>query len=301
MIRLLIAEDDPISMKILEKHTREWGFEVYTVNNGKKALEIFQKKNIQIALLDWMMPHLSGIDLCKHIRKQTCEEYTYLILLTSRKDQDDVIEGLTAGADDYITKPFNSHELKVRLKTGSRIINLQLQLLESKRKIQEIAIHDSLTTLLNRAEIIRILSEEFEQAQREKKPLGIIMLDIDHFKKINDTFGHPFGDSVLNKVALRLKENIRIYDKIGRYGGEEFLAVLPNCSLDKAGQIAERLRLTICNRKIKIDTKLLSISISLGCTSTENLNMSSPEKLLSISDNALYDAKKKGRNCVVII
>jgi diguanylate cyclase (GGDEF)-like protein len=299
-IKLLIAEDDLISMKILEKHAKTWGFEVYTANNGKKAWNTFQKENIQIAILDWMMPRMSGIELCEHIRQKTSEEYAYIILLTSRKNQNDVITGLTAGADDYITKPFNIPELKIRLKIGSRIIKLQQQLLESKRKIQEIAIHDSLTTLLNRTEIVRILSEAFEQTRREKKPLGAIMLDIDHFKKINDNFGHQTGDSVLTEIAIRLKENIRPYDKIGRYGGEEFLVVLPNCGLIEVAQIAERLRVSICKKKIKTENQLLNISISLGCTSLENPNISSPKELMNISDHALYEAKKEGRNRVVI-
>jgi diguanylate cyclase (GGDEF)-like protein len=300
MIKLLIAEDDLVSMKILEKHAKTWGFDVYTANNGKKAWNTFQKENTQIAILDWMMPRMSGIELCEHIRQKTSEEYAYIILLTSRKNQNDVITGLIAGADDYITKPFNIPELKVRLKIGSRIIKLQQQLLESKRKIQEIAIHDGLTTLLNRAEIVRILSEAFEQARREKKPLGAIMLDIDHFKKINDNFGHQTGDSVLTKIAIRLKENIRPYDKIGRYGGDEFLVVLPNCGLIEVAQIAERLRVSICKKKIKTENQLLNISTSLGCTSLENPNISSPKELMNISDHALYEAKKEGRNQVVI-
>ena len=300
MIKLLIAEDDLVSRKILEKHARTWEFEVHTADDGKKAWNIFQKEHIQIAILDWMMPLISGIKLCRRIRQEKREEYVYIILLTSRNNQNDVITGLTAGADDYIKKPFNIPELKSRLKIGSRIIKLQQQLLESKRKIQDIAIHDGLTTLFNRAEIVRILDSEFEQARREKKPLGVIMLDVDHFKRINDHFGHQTGDEVLTKIALRLKKNIRPYDKIGRYGGEEFLVVLPNCGLVEASQIAERIRRSIFGKKIKTGDRFLDVSVSLGCTSLGNPQISSPKELVNISDQAMYEAKKEGRNRVVI-
>ncbi|MCK5057487.1 MAG: diguanylate cyclase [Candidatus Aminicenantes bacterium] len=297
MIKLLVADDDPVSRKILEKHTSSWGFKVYAAKNGKEARDILSKKDIHIALLDWMMPEISGIELCSQIRKKKSEnKYKYIILLTSKDNQEDIITGLEAGADDYITKPFNIKEFEARLKTGMRIITLQHQLLKSQKELHRIAIHDSLTGLFNRREITRIFKERFIQARREKRPIGTIILDIDHFKKINDNHGHQIGDAVLVEVAQRLQGNLRPYDKIGRYGGEEFLVILPNCGKASARKVAERLRRTICQTKFKSNNGAINISISLGGAVTERPNHISMNELLRLSDMALYGAKNNGRN-----
>ncbi len=299
MIKLLVADDDPVSRKILEKHTSSWGFKVYSAKNGKEARDILSKKEIHIALLDWMMPEMSGIELCSQIRKKKSKKkYKYIILLTSKDNQEDIITGLEAGADDYITKPFNIKEFEARLKTGMRIITLQHQLLKSQKELQRIAIHDSLTGLLNRREITRILKERFIQAQREEHPIGTIILDIDHFKKINDNHGHQIGDTVLVEVAQRLQGNLRPYDKIGRYGGEEFLIVLPKCDPGTTQQIAERIRRDVFKKGFRSKNGSINVTISLGCAVVEHTEDTSVEELLNRSDEALYKAKNNGRNRV---
>jgi two-component system cell cycle response regulator len=300
MIKLLIADDDPVSRKLLEKHSRDWKFKVYTAINGVEAFNILKKEKINIAILDWMMPEMTGIEICRKLRKQKSEEYQYIILLTSRNHPEDIITGLSNGADDYITKPFNTKELEARIKIGKRIIDLQRQLLRAQEKLHEIAIHDSLTTLYNRGEILKNLEEKFIQTKRENQPLGTIMLDIDHFKRINDEHGHQTGDRVLSELARRLKSGLRPYDRVGRYGGEEFLIVLPNCNEKTTLLIAERIRKKIAGSGFKTSKGNLDVSVSLGCAVTDHRAGSSPEDILQRSDIALYKAKNDGRNRVCL-
>jgi diguanylate cyclase (GGDEF)-like protein len=220
-------------------------------------------------------------------------------MLTIKNQQTDIRQGFAAGVDDYITKPFDTHELKARLQTGKRIIHLQNQLLKSQKKLQEIAIHDTLTGLLNRYEILNVLQDEFHRSSREEKFMSTVMLDIDFFKNINDTHGHDVGDEVLVEVASRLKKTLRRYDKVGRYGGDEFLVVLPNCDMRNATRISERLRRAVCGEKIETEAGSLCVTISMGCASTEKNSTPSIENLVKFSDKAMYHAKNMGRNCVV--
>jgi len=292
-VKILIAEDDRISSKILEKHITGWGYDVLVVPDGKKAWQTFKKNEVGIVLLDWMMPEITGLDLCRKIRNDKSGKYTYIVLLTAKKKQKDINKGLAAGADEYLTKPFNPIELKARLKTGKRIIDLL-------EKLHKQAIHDGLTKVFNRREITRILNEEFHRTQRTNQPLSTIMLDIDHFKKINDTHGHPVGDEVLVEIVSRITAKMRAYDKIGRYGGEEFIIILPHNPLESVKKIAERIRINISQKTIQTSAGPLQLTASLGCTSTENIEASSTEMMIKISDKALYNAKNNGRNCTVV-
>ena len=299
-LEVLIAEDDPVSRRILEKNIKDWGYEVIIANNGQDAWKALQKEEIRMAIFDWMMPKIDGLQLCQKVRLQKKDIYTYIILLTSRDRQEDIVEGLSSGADDYIVKPFNTLELKARLQTGKRIIDLQNQLLQSKKQLEQLATRDSLTKLWNRATIIKHLEEELNRGSREKKPVGSILVDIDYFKKINDTYGHYIGDEVLVEVASRMKKHIRSYDKIGRYGGDELLVVLPNCSLPVVEEIGERLRKVVCTKKIKTEIGPIGVTLSLGGISSEEQSAISAEGLIKASDHALYQAKRNGRNCIVI-
>jgi diguanylate cyclase (GGDEF)-like protein len=245
-----------------------------------------------------MMPEINGIQLCKKIRENDHQgeeqDYTYIILLTAKDEKKDLIKGFSAGADDYITKPFNQLELKARLKTGKRIIDLQ-------RQLQEQASRDGLTGLWNRKGMFHILAKEINRAQRDSLPLSIIMIDIDKFKAINDAHGHHIGDLVLQKVAKILKGNVRNYDEICRYGGDELLLILPNCSMAKTKKIGERLRQNVTEHGITDDAMSLQITVSLGGASTENHSKEVTAKaLIRAADEALLEAKNSGRNCVVI-
>ncbi len=296
MINILIAEDDKVIRRIIEKTTNSLEYNVFVVKNGNEALDVLKKEEIHIAILDWMLPGVEGIDLCRMIRSRVESNYTYIILLTSKVHQDDLIEGFSAGADDYIRKPFNSHELEARIKTGKRIIDLQNQLLVTQEQLRQQATHDGLTGLLNRNSIMEILEREFERAKRGGSPLGLIMADIDHFKKINDTYGHQTGDFVLEKVALLLKKCVRNYDRVGRYGGEEFIILMPDCTDKKSEMIAERLRKKIASEVYEFNGQSLNVTISLGIAVTTSNEIHSPEMMIHLSDNALYKAKKDGRN-----
>ena len=295
-MKILIVEDNVILSQNLAKNISNWGYKVVTARNGSEAWNTILKDDIRLAILDWMMPGFDGITLCRKIRKELAKnksKYIYIILLTGKNQQDDIIEGLSAGADDYMVKPANLLELKVRLMNGSRIITLE------DKRIQ-LATTDSLTDLWNRRKIFEIFEEELDRGTREHIHIGAIMIDIDNFKQINDNFGHAAGDRVLAEVAFRLKHALRLYDKIGRYGGDEMLIVLPNCDQNNMAVIAERLRQVICTKKIKTNAGDLNITISLGGASTQNFNEISLDKLLESSDKALYLAKRRGRNCSVV-
>jgi len=298
-MKVLIAEDDKLCRTILNKNLKKWGYEVLTTENGKEAWEVIQKENVQIAILDWIMPKVDGVELCEKIRKTDWDKYIYIIMLTIKNQQTDIRKGFAAGVDDYITKPFDTHELKARLQTGTRIICLHNQLLESQKKLQEIAIHDMLTNLLNRYEILNVLQDEIHRSSREEKFVSTVMLDIDFFKNINDAHGHDVGDEVLIEVASRLNKTLRRYDKVGRYGGDEFLVVLPNCDMKNTSRISERLRRAVSGEKIETKAGNLAVTISAGCASTEKISTPSIESLVKISDKAMYHAKNMGRNCVV--
>jgi len=296
-MKVLIAEDEVVSRRALEKSMKDWGYETIIANNGKEAWKVIKKDDIRLAILDWMMPGMNGVELCRKIRQEFQEEkfkYIYIILLTGRDQQGDVITGLSAGADDYITKPYSYLELKVRLQNGERIIELEDNRLE-------LASYDSLTKLWNRKKILEFFKEELERCRRENQSTGLIMVDIDLFKRVNDNYGHFIGDRVLIEVGRRLKKSIRKYDKIGRYGGDEMLIVLPDCSQVNVKKIAERLRQGVSEEKIETGKVSLKVTISVGGTSSDISSLASGDDLIQISDLAMYSAKKKGRNCVVIL
>ena len=295
-MNVLIAEDDIISCRALEKNLRDWGYRVHVTKNGEEAWEIIKNGGIRLAIVDWGMPKMNGLELCHKIRNEYQpreEKYLYIILLTGRDLEKDIITGLSAGADDYITKPFSYMELKVRIQNGARIIALQdIQLQKANT--------DSLTQLWNRKKILEILEEELNRNFRENIPLGVIMLDIDNFKTINDTYGHLIGDEVIIEVASRLKKKIRSYDKIGRYGGDELLLILPGLGRQDAKNIAERLRQSVCAEKIQTEAGALNITVSLGVSIFDTASRPSTKKMIEESDLALYMAKGRGRNIAVV-
>jgi two-component system cell cycle response regulator len=295
-MNVLIAEDDLISCRTLEKNLQDWGYRVHVTKNGQEAWEIIKNGGIRLAILDWGMPKMDGLELCHKIRNEYQpkeEKYLYIILLTGRDLEEDIITGLSAGADDYMTKPFSYMELKVRIQNGERIIALQDIVLQKANT-------DSLTQLWNRKKILELLEEELNRNFRDNKPVGVIMLDIDNFKSINDTYGHLIGDKVIIEVASRLKNNVRSYDKIGRYGGDELLLVLPGLGRKDAKNIAERLRESVCAEKIQTEAGALNTTISLGVSVFDNASSPSTKKIIEESDLALYIAKAQGRNIAVV-
>ena len=214
-----------------------------------------------------MMPGKDGVELCQEIRAREGGPYTYVIMLTAKAERSNIIEGLDAGADDYITKPFDAHELRVRLRAGQRIIELQEELIHAREELRERATYDSLTGILNRGAILDLLSREVARAERDGSALAIVMTDLDHFKKVNDRHGHTVGDRVLERVAQAMQASIRRYDGLGRYGGEEFLLVLPGAQLESACRQAERLRNRVANEQVPTPLGEVGVTTSMGVAS----------------------------------
>ena len=248
-----------------------------------------------IAILDWMMPGFTGPEVCRKVREQDREPYTYLLLLTSKSLREDLVHGMKAGADDYVIKPFDQHELQVRLRAGIRLVNLQAELLGAREALREQATTDALTKLWNRSYIEDHLRGELARAERERRPVGIILVDLDHFKSINDTYGHFAGDIVLQEAAQRMRSSVRTYDFIGRYGGEEFLILVPGCDEKSTFAQAERLRTFIAQPPIQLPSAELNVTASFGCTSVFPGRSVSGDALIRRADEALYLAKRLGR------
>jgi len=299
-MKILIAEDDQISSRILQKNIENWGYKAVLARSGQAAWEALQDEELRLSILDWMMPGMDGVEVCRKIRHRKKYKYTYIILLSARDRKQDIIAGLSSGADDYMTKPVNFLELRARLQTGKRIIDLEDKLLVIQTQLKDIASRDGLTKIWNRSEISKFLSEELERGLREKKPTGVVLLDLDHFKKINDFYGHAIGDQALLQVVSRLKRKIRKSDKIGRYGGDEIIIILPNCGLDEIKKVGERLRLAVGKIGIRTDLDTVPVTVSAGCATSELPGTASADKLIKVADGALLKAKGRGRNCVVV-
>jgi diguanylate cyclase (GGDEF)-like protein len=293
-MRVLVAEDDPVSRKIVEVSLRQWQYEVVSVADGNQALNTLGGDDPpRLALLDWMMPGKDGPQVCREFRSKPSSRYIYIILLTARGAKDDIVEGLEAGADDYIIKPFDAIELRARLLAGGRIVDLQDRLLEAQEKLRHQATHDGLTGIMNRAAILEKLDVELQRSRRQKMPLTVIMADIDGFKTINDTYGHQVGDIVLRNVAQSLSSTVRIYDALGRYGGEEFLLVAPGCDAKEAGALGRRLQQRV--RELVIDGLASNVTCSFGLVTTSD-GQADTDGLIRAADDALYRAKANGRD-----
>jgi diguanylate cyclase (GGDEF)-like protein len=298
-MRILIAEDNSVSRRMLEATLKKWGYEVVSTQDGNEAWEAIQQEDApRLVILDWEMPGMDGVQVCQKVREQLLEPYVYIILLTAKDEKEDIIAGLDAGADDYVTKPFNAHELRVRLRTGQRIVELQEQLIAARDDLRFQATHDLLTGLWNRRAVFEILEREMARAQRAESAVGIIMADIDHFKVINDTYGHVAGDVVLGEVAQRMSRLIRSYDTIGRYGGEEFIIILPGCGTACAQDIAQRLRAGVSETDVATPDGAIPLTISIGVATTDETSLFDVDALVRAADAALYQAKRGGRNRV---
>jgi two-component system, cell cycle response regulator len=296
---VLIAEDDPICRRMLQNRLAKWGYRVVTTENGLEAWEILQQGNApDLLILDWMMPGIDGPELCRRIREKQHPIYPYILLVTGKNDTQDVVRGLEAGADDFLSKPFDPTELRARLQAGKRILGLQHELIQAREQLRFQSNHDALTGILSRAAILSLLDRELQRGARAGTSTGILMMDLDHFKMVNDTYGHVSGDAVLKEVAHRINQAVRSYDFLGRYGGEEFLAVLSECCPNDLRTIAERIRSEVVDSPICTATTRLSVTISIGCVVTSTLAMG--VDLLSAADAALYEAKANGRNRVEI-
>ncbi len=300
---ILIAEDDPVSRRMLEKNLAKAGRKVVSTSNGREALNILAKNYYPIVITDWMMPVIDGLELCRAIRKQKFPGYVFIVLLTARSETGDIIAGMDAGADDYLTKPFNQAELLARMQAGERVLNLERSLSNACDEIKELSIRDPLTKCYNRGYLMEHLSQEIKRNKRYKHSLHIAMSDIDHFKRINDTYGHQAGDLVLQEYARCIMSTIRDgVDWLARYGGEEFILVLPETDLDKTWQVVERIRCLVSDMVILLKGEEIKITASFGISGFEHgidVEEFSAELLIKEADECLYRAKEAGRNKTV--
>jgi two-component system cell cycle response regulator len=301
-MKVLVADDEVVSRRLIESSVRRWGYDAVVANNGLEASQILHSPDApKLAILDWMMPGLDGIELCRELRKgDTDDSYTYILLLTGKRNKGDVVLGLEAGADDYIIKPFDPQELRVRLHTGKRILCLLEQLKTAREALRELAARDPLTGLWNHSSIIDLLSNEIIRAERQGAYVGVVLVDLDHFKSINDTHGHLVGDRVLREAAQAMSSTIRPYDAVGRLGGEEFLIVLPGCDQINAVGHAERIRLAFHRIAVNTPSRPLHLTASFGVAVIGPDAWIDAGTAIHNADSAMYAAKHAGRDRVEI-
>jgi diguanylate cyclase (GGDEF)-like protein len=266
------------------------------LNNGLDAVRILTGEQApELAVLDWMMPGADGLSVCRQVRERSAS-YVYLLLFTARDGDRDLIEALDAGADDFVTKPLNISEMQARLRSGQRILDLQERLLQATERLRLESARDQLTGLWNRTMILDLLHRELRRARQEGHLLSVVLADIDYFKKVNDTYGHAAGDAVLRITAGQMASVLRDYDFLGRFGGEEFLIVLPKCDPEKAIEVANRLRAAVSSQPVEVrDGQQITVTMSLGTACAVNCEVDAAA-LIAAADLALYDAKEQGRN-----
>ena len=297
-MRVLIAEDDFTSRSILTAILKKWGHDPIVTEDGTAAWDALQQADApKLVLLDWNMPGMDGLEVCRRLRENDSTNPPYVILLTGRGEKGDIVRGLGTGANDYVAKPYDNEELQARIGVGQRMLELQASLLEARDALEHLAMHDPLTGVFNRRAILDRLRAELSRAKREGGRLSVGMCDLDHFKKINDTYGHQAGDDVLVAFTRCVQANLRDYDCVGRYGGEEFIVIAPGSNGQGCVDLYERLRAQVASAGIKTKAETISVTVSIGVASgTGQIAM---DTLIAAADAALYQAKADGRNRVV--
>ena len=297
---ILVVDDSPIYRRLISGHLEQWGFRVTVAQSGVEGWEILKRPGSpNLVVSDWVMPGMDGLELCRKVREtRSADCYVYIILLTSKDGHTDLISALEAGADDYLVKPFDDQELKARLFVGKRIVDLQQELVVAREAMRHAATHDGLTGLLNRHEGVEAMRRELSRSCRENTPLTVILADIDHFKKVNDQLGHLAGDEVLVEMGRRLRSQTRPYDLVVRYGGEEFLLVLPSCDLTSALIRADQIRASIASQPFSTSVQPQTITVSMGVAVMDGQVEPPVQDLLHLADMGLYKAKREGRNRV---
>ncbi len=311
--RILVVDDHPDNVEIIDARLSSRGYQIETASNGQEALERVQNNPPHLILCDVMMPLMDGYEVSRRIKNDESLPYIPIILVTARDSTADKVEGLEAGADDYLTKPINFPELEARVRSMLRIKRLQDELDENNtaleqaiqelevanRKLRALSITDGLTELFNHRHVHELLQDEYDRSRRTMEPLAVAMLDLDRFKQVNDNYGHPTGDVILYETAQILRETAREIDMVGRYGGEEFIVILPNTDEEEAANLADRIRLRVEEYVFRDEPHEVKMTVSSGVASHAASEIESPELLLKRADQALYAAKEGGRNRVV--
>jgi two-component system chemotaxis response regulator CheY len=297
-MRILLADDDVVTQRLLSWSLKNAGHTTRIVSDGQEAWELLQREHFPVLIADWVMPRLDGLSLIRNVRQHSFPGYVYVILLTSRHEQNDRVGGLESGADDFLTKPVDMRELRARLTVAERILNLESLLRDANARLAYQAAHDQLTELYNRPAITAYAESELARVRRCAQPFSLALFDLDHFKALNDEHGHLSGDAALAAVARRMTAVVRPYDWVGRWGGEEFLVVLPDTRLDQAAVVAERIRAHIAAEPLRLPSGHsvgLSVSAGVTCDGGRPITL---DALFQEADDALYAAKTAGRNLV---
>jgi len=298
-VKILVADDDPVSRAALEATLSDQEYEVVGAKDGEEAWSILASRDAPLlALVDWVMPRLDGIGLFRRLRRRRNGPYVYIVLLTGKYGKEDVVLGMAAGADDYLVKPADPAELAARLRAGRRIVELQEALLAAAECLREQATHDTLTGLWNRAWMVENLRREIARANRRSEALSIALIDVDRFKEVNDRRGHLAGDAVLRETAARIEGCVRSYDRVGRYGGDEILIILPECAAPAARHMAQRVRSRMAAEPIHAHGGSIPITVSVGVATKPIGREANAEALIAAADAALYRAKDRGRDMV---
>jgi diguanylate cyclase (GGDEF)-like protein len=299
-MQIAIVDDDPIARQILRSSLSRLGLDVIEFQDGNTAWDYFLSNSPRFVITDWSMPAMDGLDLIRNIRAARFHNYTYTVILTGKEDKSDVVVGLSAGADDYLTKPFDIAELSARVHIGLRILELEDDLIRAREQMERMAMYDYLTGLLSRRAVYSHLQGEIERFQREGGSMSIMMIDLDSFKSINDSYGHMVGDQALCLVAEQITQSVRPYDWTARWGGDEFIVVLPNTSLEQAEAISNRVLSRIRKLTITVpDKEPLQMHTSIGVVSTTEIR-DGIDGLIQFADEALYSAKNRGKDCIVL-
>jgi two-component system, cell cycle response regulator len=294
--KILVVDDSPIYRKLVEQSLCRENCPVLFAKNGRDALKVFAEQEPDLVITDWTMPDISGPELCQQIRRDYQKHYAYMILVTSNAEKEQVVEGLNAGADDYLTKPFHSGELLARVRVGRRMIDLHREVEAKNRQLHELALTDPLTGLPNRRAIDHWMGRQLSAAARHDFAIWVAMVDLDHFKRVNDTYGHDAGDTVLKEFAELLKNNTRSSNICGRLGGEEFLLILTHVEMEQANLALERIRSRLEAREFSFEPHRTRVTASFGVVGFRGTRAPEFNILLSRADAALYSAKNKGRN-----
>jgi diguanylate cyclase (GGDEF)-like protein len=298
VFKVLVADDSPVYRKLVEQTLSEEPWLVVLASSGREAISQFAEHRPSLVITDRMMPDFSGTELCQHIRKHSTDSYTYIIMLTGMTEKSEIVHGLMSGADDYLTKPFDQGELIARAEVGRRVISLHRQLEAKNRLLEELALTDPVTNLPNRRAIEDWASRQLSGAVRYGHSFWIVLADLDHFKAVNDTYGHEAGDAVLKRIAAVLKSHSRKSDICGRIGGEEFLFSLSRITEENVRMVVNRLRAELEATKITVDGNSVTVTASFGAAGFDGNRANAPQlsQLISRADAALYSAKRQGRN-----
>jgi two-component system, cell cycle response regulator len=298
--RILVVDDNQDNIEIIATRLRFRGYEILEASDGNRALELVNEAAPDLILLDVMLPDIDGYEISRRIKGDENLPFIPIILVTARDSTQDKVAGLDAGADDYLTKPINFPELEARVRSMLRIKRLQDELEEKNRELERLSISDGLTGLYNHRHIHDLLAEEFERVERTNDQMSVAMFDLDRFKSVNDTYGHQAGDRVLMELADILRETARDIDRLGRYGGEEFMVLLPATGIDDAAVFVERVRREVSRRNFDVGRdEPLHMTISAGVASYPHPSIDGVETMIGLADEALYAAKKGGRDRVV--